>query len=130
MELGTLILGAAVALWVAVTLARNSRVVGENERIVVSRLGKFHAILLPGFHISVPGSSDTFTRVTLGDLGSYQGDGLAKVSGAVFPSESGALAPQDPIQVTSFRDEKIWVAKAAVRIVTCEKCGHENRVSA
>ena len=123
-------IGLFLALWLVFTLMRHARVVRDDERMVVNRLGHFHAMLEPGFHISMPGTADQFTRITLGDLGTYQGDGLSRVGEAVFPSESGALSPQDPIQITSFRDGRVWVSKAAVRVVACEKCGHENRVSA
>ncbi len=48
------ILGLALVLAVVVILSRGIRIVPQGSEWVVERLGKFHKVLKPGFHIIIP----------------------------------------------------------------------------
>ncbi len=48
------ILGLALVLAVVVILSRGIRIVPQGSEWIVERLGKFHKVLKPGFHIIIP----------------------------------------------------------------------------
>ena len=116
---------------VAVALVLSSlRIVAENERFVVSTAGRFVKLAGPGLVLRLPGTLQRYTRIKIGDIGTYRGEELGEFRGALVPVAETSAATNDPIQITAFRDDKVWVSQAAARIVVCEKCGHENRVVA
>jgi regulator of protease activity HflC (stomatin/prohibitin superfamily) len=52
--MGTLIVMAAIAIFVIIIIANTAVVVPQQNAYVVERLGRFRAILEPGFHILIP----------------------------------------------------------------------------
>ncbi len=90
------------------------RIANENERFVVSALGKYVGIKGPGLLLKWPNSSFVWHRVALNDDGQYLGDGLVKVKEAVFPAEyTDSLKTGDSIKIVSFKNNCITISKSS-----------------
>jgi hypothetical protein len=124
-----------IASWIlllttVLALACGIRITPESERFVVTAAGRFVKLAGPGLLLRLPGSPQVWTRLKLGDRGQYVGDGLGEFKGIPVLIQATDLSENDPVQIVSFRDAKVWVSRASERTVTCEKCGHEMRISA
>lgn len=90
------------------------RIANENERFVVSALGRHAGIKGPGLLIKWPNSSVVWHRVALNDDGQYLGDGLVKLRDAVFPAEyTDSIKTGDSIKIVSFRNNCITISKSS-----------------
>jgi len=124
-----------ITLWIlllilALVVASGIRIAGESERFAVSALGRYVKLAGPGLLFRLPGSPQVWTRLKLGDIGRYVGDGMGEFKGISVPIQVSDMSENDLIQIVSFRDAKVWASRASERTITCEKCGHEMRISA
>lgn len=117
-----------VALPPILLLAFGIRIASEDERFIVTTLGRFNSIVGPGLLFKSPFASNHWKRVRVGDLGSFVGESQARFGDTVAPVTGSNLTPQTSVIITSFRDGKIWVSESTTRVVICEKCGHENQI--
>jgi regulator of protease activity HflC (stomatin/prohibitin superfamily) len=117
-------------LIIALAVASGIRVTAESERFVVTVLGRFVKLAGPGLLFRLPVSPQVWTRLKLGDIGRYVGDGIGEFKGISVPIQVTDSSENEPIQIVSFRDGKVWASRASERTITCEKCGHEMRISA
>jgi len=106
------------------------RVAAESERFVGTALGRFVKLVGPGLLFRLPASPQVWTRVRLGDISRYVGDGIGEFWGVFVPIQVTDASENDPVQIVSFRDGKVWASRTSERTITCEKCGHEMRISA
>jgi len=89
------------------------RIANENERFVVSALGRYVGIKGQGLLLKWPNSSFIWHRVALNDDGQYLGDGLVKIGEAVFPAESTeSLITGDTVKISSFKNGAISIIKS------------------
>ena len=116
-------------LIIALAVASGIRVAGESERFVVTVLGRFVKLAGPGLLFRLPGSPQVWTRMKLGDVGRYAGDGIGEFKGVSVPIQVTDSSENDPVQIVSFRDSKVWASRVSERTITCEKCGHEMRIN-
>ena len=117
-------------LIIALVVGSGIRVAAESERFVVTALGRFVKLAGPGLLFRLPGSPQVWTRLKLGEIGRYVGDGIGEFKGISVPIQVTNSSENDPVQIVSFRDGKVWASRAAERTITCEKCGHVMRISA
>jgi hypothetical protein len=115
---------------VTVVAVTGLRIANEDERFIVTTLGKFKAIIGPGLMMRMPFTQDKWKRIKVGDLGTFIGDAQVRFGDTVAPTTETDFTPHTSVVITSFRDGKIWVSETSSRIVICEKCGHENHVGA
>lgn len=103
------------------------RTANENERFAVFVAGKCVALKGPGLIVQAPGPGKKLIKITLGERGVYLGNALAAFNGVSFPVEASNIEPEDSVQVSSFRERKIWIAQSThgVRTIVCHDCGHE-----
>jgi hypothetical protein len=123
---------AVVALFVAVTLLRRLFVVGEHERMAVSTLGRFAGVKGPGLLIKLSGGTDQWHRIAAGDRGEVLAAGVVRIGGTNLPlDDQSVAAPGELVRVVGFTESAVQVRRDEVqtRIITCEKCGHQNVVS-
>jgi regulator of protease activity HflC (stomatin/prohibitin superfamily) len=100
-----IVLGAAVFV-----LLTGIRIAKENERFIVTTLGRYSRIIGPGLLYKLPGPT-AWHRVALGDEGIYLGDSLVQVNKAVFPGQNTeSLSANTPVRISSFASEKITVS--------------------
>jgi regulator of protease activity HflC (stomatin/prohibitin superfamily) len=129
------VLSMDITIWVllliiALVVGSGIRVAAESERFVVTALGRFLKLVGPGLLFRLPLSPQVWTRLKLGDTGRYAGDGIGEFKGISVPIQVTDSSENDPVQIVSFRDGKVWASRSAERTITCEKCGHEMRISA
>ena len=88
------------------------RIAHDNERFVVSAIGRYIGIKGPGLLYKWPNPSIDWVRVSLNDSGQYLGDGLATVNEAVFPVDfSESLNTGDAVRISSFASNNIAIVK-------------------
>ena len=124
-----------IASWIlllilALVVASGIRITAESERFVVTVLGRFVKLAGPGLLFRIPVSPQVWTRLKLGDIGRYVGDGFGEFRGISVPIQVTDSSENDLVQIVSFRDGKVWASRSEERTITCEKCGHEMRISA
>lgn len=122
--------GWLILAFAAMALSASLRIARENERFIVTALGRFKTIVGPGLLFRIPFSPEKWQRIRIGEIGIYLGEGQASFGDAVVPVAEADFSPQTSVVVSSFREGKIFVSRSTVRVVVCEKCGHENRISA
>ncbi len=126
MEFSTL-LQFALLIVVVGWLAASFRIAGEDERFIVTTLGRFRRLHGPGLGMTIA-FADRWTRIRIGDRGVYRGDGIADFGGVAAPVQVDDATSDDAIRITSFRDG-IIATTDTTKVVACERCGHKNLVS-
>lgn len=112
-------------------LSTKIKIINDAERIAVIRAGVFQKFLMPGLHIVGFNSTNHLERLVLGQLGNYLGDEKAQFGGAVIPVKfEEELKLKHGIEISRFEKDSVWVSPCNVRVVRCEKCGHQNQVAA
>ena len=104
------------------------RIAKEDERFAVTVMGRFEKLIGPGVLLKFPGSSSEWTRLRLGDLGAYSGDGIARFGDTAIPVKFEDT-PTSGVQIQKFDENSVWVKPSNVLSVRCEKCGHHNQVA-
>ena len=95
-------------------LPLGTKIANEDERFVITVLGRYSGIKGPGLLFKFPGSSTTiWKRIALNDKGEYLGDGLVKVNEAVFPvNNTEGLSHGSSITISSFSEGNISVVQS------------------
>lgn len=95
-----------------ILFAFSIRITQEDERFVVLILGRYGGLKGPGMSIKLPGSAPNFTRIALGDRGTFLGDGLVNINGTSFPAFiEYSINSGDSVTIVSFREEEVHVSK-------------------
>ena len=123
--IGWVILGAFVIKFV-LTIYNGFKIVGENQRMYVNRMGKPLKVLGPGFHVLIFFNGiETHSRVKVGDQIKWLGSGNVEFQGLSIPAQAASkLEINDHAVVQGFQGDMIIAERDKSRKVTCEKCGH------
>ena len=116
---------------ITIFLATTIRVVKENERFAVNRMGRFIGFRGPGLVLKMM-SHDDWVRISSGDRGEVVAFGLAKFKGIDLPVEAQEpVRIGDFIRITGFSENKVLAVRDTnqTRTIACEKCGHPNIVT-
>ncbi len=105
------------------------KTLGENERFAVITFGKYQKLIPPGLHFKISGSEVIWLKLSLGQLGSYLGDGIAEFKGMSIPVNFDEK-PTHGVKISGFKEDHVWVSPSKTISVSCEKCGHQNEVAA
>ena len=106
------------------------RVANDHERFAVFRLGRYLGVRGPGLLYRLAGI-ERWVRIAIGDHGELIEASMAKINDAVLPIRiDGRASVGQAVRVVAFQAQEILVAPTVTigREVTCEKCGHVNRV--
>lgn len=127
--MGPDILLLVLSVTLALLLARTLRIAKEHERFAVTTVGRFDGLRGPGLLFKWMGSEAVWTRLALGQLGTYVGDGMARFEDATVPVSSDQPLGH-AVRIEGFEKNSVTVIPAQVHVVRCEKCQHLNEVAA
>jgi regulator of protease activity HflC (stomatin/prohibitin superfamily) len=93
-----------------VVLATSIKVVPENGRGVILRLGRFNSIKSPGIQLIVP-FIDRFAVLKSGDEGTMKNDGLGEFQATAAPvKKQGMISAGSRIRIERFERNEIVVS--------------------
>lgn len=119
-----------VLLIVIFFLASGLKIVSEQERFAVFKLGRFFGFRGPGpvfrwIHV------EKWVKIKPGDRGELMDNGLAKFHDVDLPVQvDGKGSIGQIVRVKGFKGDQLWVTpdSSQGRTVVCQKCGHVNQV--
>jgi len=86
------------------------RIVPDNSRYAVFQDGSFVKLKGPGLLLKLPGQSQNWVRLTVGDRAEIVDLRLAAINGVNIPIETAEGAPSGAgMRVSGFRDNKVLV---------------------
>ena len=106
-----------------------SKILKDNERFAVTILGRYKNIIGPGYLMKWSGSETKWTKLSLGEVGRFVGDGTAEFQDIAIPVKFETL-PKHGVKIVKFTDEGVWVEPSNVMTIRCEKCGHYTEIPA
>lgn len=123
MDISLVVLTGAIAT----ILVFHIRIVREDERLVVHRLGQFHGLRGPGLVFKL--YIDTAEPLAIGARGEALGTGAARFGAVEAPVQSeDAVGLGSVVRVVGFGEDRVQVTLDTdqTRSFVCQKCGHPN----
>jgi regulator of protease activity HflC (stomatin/prohibitin superfamily) len=117
-------------LLAALITASSIRIVGENQRFAVYRLGRYLGLKGPGLVWKIP-NIDKFVRLAIGDRGELVGTDSGTFQNIQVPvTPEGTIQVGSLVKITRFDKESIRVCLDSDqrRTIVCAKCGHANQI--
>ena len=118
-----------ILIVLCIWLPTRIKILKENERFVVTTLGRYIKIIGPGLLFKWQGSETAWTRISLGEVGRYLGNGTSEFQNIPIPVKF-SNQPKQGVKIEKFADGEVWVEPSKIITVRCEKCGHYNEISA
>lgn len=108
-----------------------TKIINEHERFAVFTLGKFQGLKGPGLLLKFSGSESQWIRLRLGDRGDLLSNEIGRFHDKDIPIVYyDKINIGSMIQINGFEVDKCKIISAPdqLRVLKCEKCGHEMRV--
>ena len=101
-NLPTIVKSLLLLIILTIILPRSLDKCAENQRIAIFRLKKFLGVKGPGIVVVIP-FVDVSIKLSVGDIGEFLGDGIAKFADSSVPVISrGPIASGEAVKVVKF----------------------------
>jgi len=108
------------------------KVAKDQERFAVITLGKYIGLKGPGILYKWSGKEVQWIRIACGDRGELISPNIVRINRADVPCMlDGNISLGYFVRVSGFDVDKlrVFLDPSQARIIVCEKCGHENKIS-
>lgn len=117
-----------LSIFLASFLYTRLKVLQEHQRFAVTMLGRYEKLVGPGLLIKFRGDETRWSRISLGQIGYYLGDGIVEFDSCTIPTKFHKT-PKQGVKIISFENDEVWVEPCNTFSVRCQKCGHYNKVA-